>query len=396
MEYHISENLAGMKPSAIREIFKSLADPEMISFSGGNPDPDSFPAESMAEIAQDLFKNHAAAALQYGISEGYGPLREAVTERARRRFGANTPGDETLIVSGGTQGIDLCARTICDPGDTVIAEDPSFIGGLNSFRAVGAHLEGVTLRSDGMDLQELENILKNDKKARMIYTIPSFHNPTGITSTLENRKGVLELAERYGVVIFEDNPYGEIRFDGEDIPPIKAFDKTGTVIFCSSFSKILSPGIRLGYIIGPEAIMRKLVIAKQSEDVHSNLFFQMLAHKYMTEYPIDEHIGEIKKIYRRKAGCMIRALERELPEGVDFTRPQGGLFIWVTLPEQIDMIEFVKELIERKVAVVPGTTFLCDPSQVSHSVRLNYSMPSEEQIENGCRIIGDLLKEKLG
>ncbi|MBQ3792398.1 MAG: PLP-dependent aminotransferase family protein, partial [Clostridia bacterium] len=320
-DYPISDFLAGMKPSAIREIFKSLSDPKIISFSGGNPDPQSFPARDMAKIAQDLFENHAAQALQYGISEGYEPLRKAVTERVERVFHIHTPGDETLIVTGGTQGIELTCRTLCNPGDTVIAENPSFIGALNSFRVCGCRIRGVTLRDDGMDLDELEAVLKSDPRVRMIYTIPTFQNPTGRTSSKENREAVLKLATRYNVMILEDNPYGELRFAGEDVPTIKSMDHDGQVIYCSSFSKILSSGMRIGYLIGPEPVMQKLIIGKQCEDVHTNLFFQMLTSEYMNHYPLDKHIREIQAIYRKKAFLMISELEKDLPGCVSFTRP---------------------------------------------------------------------------
>lgn len=393
MEYRISDSLAALKPSAIREIFKSLTDPTIISFSGGNPDPESFPAEEMGVIAADLFKNHAAQALQYGITEGYEPLRQAITERMAKRFNIHTPGDITLVVTGGTQGIELTCRTLCNPGDTVIAEDPSFIGALNSFRACGCKIKGVTLHKDGMDLEELEAILKSDKKVRMIYTIPTFQNPTGLTSSLENRKAVYALAKKYNVMILEDNPYGELRFAGEDVPTIKSMDEDGIVIYCSSFSKILSSGMRIGYLIGPAPVLQKLVVGKQCEDVHTNLFFQMLTNTYMRDYPLDEHIASIQDIYREKCGLMLAGLDKNMPEGFSYTRPQGGLFIWLTLPENIDMMTFVREALARKVAVVPGTAFNCDTEAPSNAVRLNYSMPSKENITKGCEILGQLAKD---
>jgi len=395
MEYKISDALASLKPSAIREIFKSLSDPTIISFAAGNPSPLSFPVEEMAAISADLFRNSAAQALQYGITEGYMPLREAVKARLKSRFSIDREGDTTIIVTGGTQGLELTCRALCNPGDTVVAEMPSFIGALNSFRACGCKLTGVTLKEDGMDLDMLEDVLKNDPKVRMIYTIPTFQNPAGLTSTEENRRGVYALAKKYGVMILEDNPYGELRFAGKEVPTIKSMDEDGIVMYCSSFSKILSAGIRVGYISGPDAIVQKMVVAKQCEDVHTNLFFQMLTHRYMTECDLDGHIKSIQDLYRGKCELMLKMLDEVMPKEITYTRPEGGLFLWATLPEKIDMNTFVKEAIVRKVAVVPGTAFNCDTEASSPSFRMNYSTPSDDDIVRGCRILGDLAKDML-
>ena len=395
MEYRISDSLANLKPSAIREIFKSLTDPTIISFSGGNPSPLSFPVEKMAAISADIFATSASSALQYGITEGYTPLRDAVKARIKTRFGIDREGDSTIIVTGGTQGLELTCRTLCNPGDTVVAENPSFIGALNSFRATGCNVKGVTLREDGMDLSELEAILKTDDRVRMIYTIPTFQNPAGTTSTEANRRGVYALAKKYGVMILEDNPYGELRFAGKDVPTIKSMDTDGIVFYCSSFSKILSSGMRVGFLVGPEEVMQKVVVAKQCEDVHTNLFFQMLTYRFMTECDLDAHIRSIQDLYRGKCELMLRSLDEYMPKEITYTRPEGGLFLWMTLPEKIDMTAFVKEALARKVAVVPGTAFNCDTAAPSPSVRLNYSMPSDENIVRGCKILGELAAEML-
>ena len=396
MEYRISDPLSNLKPSAIREIFKSLTDPTIISLAAGNPNPLSFPVEDMARISADLFRENASQALQYGISEGYPALRQAVRDRMRARFGSLRQGDNTIIVSGGTQGIELTCRTLCNPGDTVVVENPSFIGSLNAFRAAGCRLRGVTLRKDGMDLDELETILSSDDRVRLIYTIPNFQNPAGLTSTEENRRAVYALAVRYGVMILEDDPYGELRFAGTDVPTIKSMDTEGAVMYCSSFSKILSSGIRLGYLCGPDEIIQKAVVAKQCEDVHSNQFFQMLTYRYMTECDLDGHIREIRKLYGAKCRLMLSVLDEKMPQEVTYTRPEGGLFLWATLPERADMLTFVKKAIERKVAVVPGTAFNCDPDAPSSSFRLNYSTPSDDDIVRGCTILADLAGEMLG
>ncbi len=403
MTYKFSDKVANLKPSAIREIFKSMSDPAMISFAAGNPSPESFPVEDLARLSADIFRTASTQALQYSITEGYPALRKITAERVKAKFNigrAVSAGDkytdDTIIVSGGQQGIELAAKVLCNEGDAVICENPTFIGGLNAFRSLGARTVGVPLLSDGPDTDALEETIKKTPNAKLLYLIPTFHNPTGITASLEKRIKIYEIAKKYGIIIFEDNPYGELRFSGEEIPTIKSLDTEGLVIYCSSFSKILSAGMRVGYITAPEEIVQKMVVAKQSEDVHTNIFFQMLCHRFMTECDLDGHVEKIRGIYRRKCALMINGLEENLPAAVSFTRPEGGLFIWVTLPRGSDMLEFVKCAVSKKVAVVPGTTFNCDTTAPSYSVRLNYSTPSDEQIITGCRRLGETAKEFLG
>ncbi len=396
MEYRISDKLAALKPSAIREIFKSLSDPTIISFAAGNPSPLSFPADELGEISADIFKNQASLALQYGITEGYPPLRQAVSARIRDKFSVGSDNDETIITTGGQQGIELLCKALCNEGDAVICENPSFIGALNAFRSNGAETIGVPLREDGIDTAILEETLKNTPHAKILYLIPTFQNPAGTTSTLENRKAVYELAKKYGIVILEDNPYGELRFAGEDVPTYKSFDTEGLVVYCSSFSKILSAGMRVGFVCGPKDLIQKMVVAKQVEDVHTNQFFQMLCHRYMTEYDLDAHIAKIRALYKSKCDLMLSELDKNMPKCVKYTRPEGGLFLWCTLPDGADSAHFIKAALEKKVAVVPGTAFNCDTEAKSDSFRLNYSMPSDEDIVRGIRILSDLAREMYG
>ena len=396
MEYRISDKLAALKPSAIREIFKSLSDPTIISFAAGNPSPLSFPADELGEISADIFRNQSALALQYGITEGYPPLRQAVSARIMDKFGIGSDNDETIITTGGQQGIELLCKALCNEGDAVICENPSFIGALNAFRSNGAETIGVPLREDGIDTVILEETLKNTPNAKILYLIPTFQNPAGTTSTLENRKAVYELAKKYGIVILEDNPYGELRFAGENVPTYKSFDTEGLVVYCSSFSKILSAGMRVGFVCGPKDLIQKMVVAKQVEDVHTNQFFQMLCHRYMTEYDLDAHIAKIRALYKSKCDLMLSELDKNMPKCVKYTRPEGGLFLWCTLPDGADSAPFIKAALEKKVAVVPGTAFNCDTEAKSDSFRLNYSMPSDEDIVRGIRILSDLAREMYG
>lgn len=388
MEYKFSNKLARLKPSAIREIFKSLSDPNVISFAAGNPAAESFPIEDIRHISADILERTPIEALQYSRTEGYPPLCDALRARLSRR-GIGTPDDEILVTSGGNQGIELTAKVLCNEGDAVICEEPSFIGALNAFRSNGARTIGVPLEADGIDVAALGRVLEREKRARLIYLIPNFQNPAGITTSQKKRREIYELALKFGVPILEDDPYGELRFAGEDVPTIKSIDREGAVIYCSSFSKILSAGMRVGYVCAPAPIVQKLVVAKQVEDVHTNIHFQMLCHRYMTECDIDAHIRDIRAIYRHKCALMLSGLERELPSSIAFTRPEGGLFVLCTLPEGAELDRFVAEALRRGVAVVPGSAFLCDPEGRALSFRLNYSTPSDDEIVEGCRRLGE-------
>ena len=395
MEFIFSNKVEPLKPSAIREIFKSLTNPNVISFAAGNPSPLSFPVEKLKVIADRIFEESASASLQYGITEGYMPLRNQVADRLKSKFKTGADFDETIITSGGQQAIDLVAKVLCNEGDTVVCENPSFIGALNAFRSHGAVLKGLDAGLDGINPDELENLLKTDKKVKLIYLIPTFQNPSGITMSLEKRKAVLEIAKKYRVPIIEDNPYGELRFSGKDVPTIKSMDDEGIVAYCGSFSKILSAGMRVGFLCAHKDLIQKVAVVKQTNDVHTNQFFQMLCSGFISEYGLDEHIKSICDLYRDNCTTMISCMEEYFPENVSFTRPDGGLFLWCTCPEGTDMKKLIDTFVKNDVAVVPGSTFLPDLTKQSYSFRLNYSMPTKEQIEKGIGILGNALKNSL-
>lgn len=390
MEYIFSNKVRDMKPSAIREIFKSLSDPNVISFAAGNPSPLSFPVEKMHTVAEEIFQNEASFAFQYGITEGYPRLREQVALRLKERFNTGSDNDDVIITTGGQQGIDLCAKVLCNEGDVVICENPSFIGALNAFRSYNTKLVGIDLENDGMNIEALENALKANPNAKMIYVIPTFQNPAGITTSLEKRKAILELAKKYDVIILEDNPYGELRFSGEDVPTIKSLDTEGRVVYCSSFSKILSAGMRIGFVCGPKELVQKIVVVKQVNDVHTNLFFQMVASKFIDKYGLDEHIDFIKDLYRKKCNLMLSELDKHIAGKAEYTRPEGGLFIWLTVKGG-DGDEIAKKAIANKLAVVTGSSFNPIQGGYSPSVRLNYSTPSDEQIIEGVKRLASVL-----
>lgn len=390
MEFMFSDKVKEMKPSAIREIFKSLSDPNVISFAAGNPSPLSFPVDKMKDVADDIFANQASVAFQYGITEGYPRLREQVRTRLKDRFNTGTEDDEVIITTGGQQGIDLCAKVLCNEGDTVICENPSFIGALNAFRSYNTNLVGVDLEDDGMNIEALENALKANPNTKIIYVIPTFQNPAGITTSLEKRKAILELAKKYNVLILEDNPYGELRFAGEDVPTIKSLDTDGRVLYCSSFSKILSAGMRIGFVCGPKALVQKIVVVKQVNDVHTNQFFQMVASGFIDKYGLDDHIDFIKNLYRDKCNLMLSCLDKYVGDKAKYTRPEGGLFIWLTV-DGANGDDLAKRAIENKVAVVTGSSFNPIQGGYSPSIRLNYSTPSDEQIIEGVKRLASIL-----
>ena len=395
MQYTFSDRISNLHPSAIREILKN-SDPNVISLAAGNPAVESFPVAEMKEIADNIFDTASGIAFQYGITEGYPRLRQLVMKRQKEKYGIGNENDDIMIISGGTQAMDLSTKVLVNEGDTILSEDPAFVGALNTFRSYAAHLVGIPMEDDGMDIAALEKALKENKNVKMLYTIPSFHNPLGICTSLEKRKEIYRLCCEYGVMILEDNPYGELRFDGEDIPTLKSMDTEGIVIYTSSFSKVMSAGIRLGFVIAPKPVLDKMAVGKQAVDTHSNLFFQMLIADYMEKYDYDGHIQMIRDLYRHKSGLMLDEIRKGFPESVKYTVPQGGLFLWCTLPEGADMLKFVQFAKSKGVAIGPGIAFNVDESAPSRCFRLNYSTPTDEKLVAGTRILGEALHEFLG
>lgn len=392
MSYTISKKYASMKPSAVREILKATSQPGMIAFAGGSPAVEAFPCDEVKKLSAEILAEDPVSALVYGVSEGYEPLRDTVKAWLKKRNGIGTDDDTVIITSGGTQVMDIATRILTDEGDTVICEEPSFIGSLNAFRSHGCKLKGVPIDRDGMNIDALEQVIKETPRAKFIYTIPNFQNPGGTTLSWEKRKRMYRLAKENGLVIVEDDPYGNLRTAGEAIPAIKTLDRDGIVIYAGSFSKILAPGIRVAYAVVPSKMAGSFTIGKQVSDVHTGVLNQMIVHRWFEEYDVDAHIDRICKVYRRKLNLMCDMLDEHCPE-IQYVRPQGGLFLWARLPDNVDMTDYCNRLVERRVAVVPGSAFLIDDTAGCSYVRLNFSTPDDDSIVEGVKIMGETLRE---
>lgn len=396
MEYKFSDKVAGLKASAIREILKFTADPEVISFAAGNPAREAFPKEKIAEISAELFRDDPILALQYSVTEGYTPLRDFLKGWMTEKGCFHKEFDDLIITSGGQQANELSCKVLLNEGDTLICESPSFIGSLNAFRSYNVNLVGVDMDDDGINLEKLENALKTEKNVKILYLIPNFQNPTGRTMSFAKRKAVYELACKYDFIILEDDPYGELRFAGENVPTIKSLDTEGRVIYSSTFSKLISSGFRTGYCSAPAEIIQKMVVCKQVSDVHSNIWAQVVSYRFMSTVDREAHFNKLRDIYREKCDLMCSYIDNGFSKKIKYIKPEGGLFIWCTLPDDCDMNAFCKKAVQDyKIAVVPGNSFNIKEDEVSHAIRLNYSTPTNEQIKKGMEILARMTREML-
>ena len=375
--------------SAIREIFKVIAQPGMISFAGGNPSPDALPDRQVSELAQDVLARDGKAILQYGATEGYRPFLDSLKAYVEKQLGIEIPA--VLPVTGSTQAMDLLCKALIDPGDAVLVENPSFLGNLQCLKLYQANLVPVESDDDGLLPDDLEKkILQYHPK--MLYTIPTFQNPTGKTLPEERRKAVAQLANRYGMIVAEDDPYRDLRYEGNACHSIKYYDENGWVMFLGSFSKIISPGLRVGYIAGDASVIRKCTVGKQSTDVHTANLNQAIVDQYLRRNLLPSHIHTICEGYRAKMLQMLTCLEN-YPDGVRFTHPQGGLFIWAELPEKIDAVKMLSSAVDRKVAYVPGTYFCVDGGHLN-TIRLNFSNSTPEQITAGMNSLREIIEQQ--
>ena len=392
MKYSFSSRIQGVHPSAIREIFKVLEDPTIISFAAGSPSPDTFPAAELGELAQELFASRYAQAFQYGISEGYGPLREQTAARLKHKYNTGRDTDAIMITSGGQQALDLAVKVLANEGGTILCENPSFVGALNGIRSYGVNLLGIPMDDEGMDTEALASLLAKNSQFRLLYTIPTFQNPTGVTMSAARRRHLMELAARHDLIILEDNPYHELRYSGDPLPTLKSMDIEGRVIYMGSYSKVIAPGIRMGYVCANQDLIAKMTVAKQVTDVHTNQFFQMLVSSYLTHCELDAHIEECRHVYRAKRDRML-SHESAFEGRISFTHPDGGLFLWCQLPDGGDSDAFGRAAVARKVALVPGSAFTAVQNEISPGFRLNFSLPTLEQIDAGMQILAALARD---
>jgi len=391
-----SERAKGMRASEIRELLKVAKQKGVISLAGGFPDPTLFPTEQIREVSDYVLKNYGKEALQYGVTEGLKQLRELLVEKMRKE-GVNASLDNLIITTASQQGLDLVAKVFINPGDTVIVESPSYLGALQAFNAFQAKFVDVRINKDGIDTSLLEESIKKLRKEgikpKFIYVVPNFHNPTGVTLSLERRKKIIEISERYQIPIIEDDPYGEVRFEGERVPSLISMD-ISHVIALRTFSKILSPGLRLGWIVGDPQAVRKIVIAKQAADLCSPSITQFIVYEFLKRGYLEPYLETVRREYKKKRDAMLQAMEKYFPSEVKWTNPEGGLFVWVTCPEYINTEELFYEAIEEKVAFVIGAAFYAHRN-IHNCMRLNFSLPSMEQIEEGIKRLGNLLKKKI-
>ena len=395
MEYTFSKRVSALQPSAIREILKATANPDIIPFAAGNPDVAAFPIDDVNEISARIFKELPITALQYGVTEGYEPLRKRVSAYMKEKHDIGRDFDNIIITSGATQIMDLATKSLCNFGDVIVCENPSFIGSLNCFRSYGCKLKGVPVEADGMDMNALEKVLKETENVRFIYTIPNFQNPSGRTMSLEKRKTLYELAKKYSVLIIEDNPYGDLRVSGENVPTIKSMDEDGLVIYAGSFSKVLAPGIRVAFTVAPAAVVAKMTVCKQGQDVHTAMFNQMLVDEWMKTTDFEAHIDKIRDIYRRKLNLMCDIIDKDFAGFFNYVRPEGGMFVWCDLPENVEMMDFVQRAVAEKVAVVPGVAFMVEDGDTTNSIRMNFTTPSDENIVKGMARLKKVMNDVL-
>ena len=393
MKFTYAKRMDNIKASEIRELLKLTQKPEIISFAGGLPAPESFPVKELVEIGRKVLEETGTQALQYGSTEGFPPLREAISQRMAKVM-VDVTADDILVTSGSQQGLDFAAKIFINPGDVIICESPTYLGAINAFRAYEPEFVEVGIDNEGMIMEDLENALKENANAKFIYVIPDFQNPSGKTWSIERRKKLIELANKYDVVILEDNPYGELRFEGEILPAVKHYDTEDRVIFLGTFSKILCPGLRLGWVAAGPEILNKFIMIKQGADLQSSTISQMEVAKFLEEYSIDDHIAGIIELYRGRRDLMMKTIKEEFPKEATYTYPEGGLFTWVVLPEYMNARELAVEALKQNVAYVPGGSFYPNGGN-ENTFRLNYSNMDDERIVEGITRLGKVLKDAI-
>jgi 2-aminoadipate transaminase len=399
MKRYLSKRASGAKRSAIRELLKLTEKPDIISFAGGCPAPETFPHDEFAEIAADELRGNYENVLQYGLTEGSQTLRRVIVDWLRPQ-GLDVSADQVLVTTASQQALDLLSKALIDPGDVIFVEAPTYLAALQTFSLFEADKIPVPMEEDGMNLDILEQKITQARHAgkilKAVYVIPDFQNPSGITMSLAKRKRLLEIARKQELLIFEDDPYSQLRFTGEMLPSIRSLDDEGRVILIMTFSKVLAAGMRLGLVVADASFMDVLVRVKQATDLCTSKLIQHIAARYIRDYGMEQHLTEIREVYHVKRDAMIAALEKYMPkdEGITWTHPEGGLFLWVRLPEEIDTEEMFPRAIENKVAYVVGKAFYVD-GRGQNEMRLSFSLGSTERIEEGIRRLSKVVREQL-
>ncbi|MBX2843526.1 MAG: PLP-dependent aminotransferase family protein [Flammeovirgaceae bacterium] len=389
-EILFSEGIKQIPTSYIREILKVTADPDMISFAGGLPNPALFPVEEIKKVTAEILNKEAANILQYAKSEGYLPLREFIANRYKEKYNLEVSPEEILITNGSQQALDLIGKVFLNPGDQVLLEKPSYLGAIQSFSFYQPKFITVPLEADGPDIEHLNKIL-SIQKPKFFYSIPNFQNPSGITYSESKRKTVCEAVINNNLLLVEDDPYGEINFSGEMYPPLKTqIGNKG--ILLGTFSKIVAPGLRLGWVVAEKSIIKQLIRAKQASDLHSNNLSQRIIYQYLNQFNLENHLEKLRSNYKLQCNWMIAAMRKYFPKEINYMEPKGGMFIWVQLPKGFSVMDLAKETIKQKVVFVPGNTFYVDGSG-ENTFRLNFSNSDEKTIEKGIKRMGKILEQ---
>lgn len=396
MEYKFAKRMDSMQASAVREILKVTQRPEVISFAGGLPAPELFPVDEIAKVCAEVCKDEGRKVLQYATTEGNSGLRQKIADRTNRKYKSNLKAENILITTGSQQNLDLAGKIFFDEGDVVLMESPTYLAAINAFKAYGPEFKEVPTDEKGMIPEELEKILASTPKIKLIYVIPDFQNPTGICWTLERRKAFMDLINKYEVPVLEDNPYGELRYDGETLPSLMSMDTKGLVMGMGTFSKTFCPGLRIGWLAANTTLLAEFVKVKQSADLHTSAFDQAIIDRYMDEYSLDEHVKEINALYKHRRDLLIKTMEETFKDGTTWTHPDGGLFLWLTFPEGVSARKVFDKCIEKNVAGVLGEFFYPNGHN-DHHMRINYSnMPDDRIVEGIHRMAAALQEVKEG
>ena len=394
MTMKFAKRMERLQASEIRELLKLTQKPEIISFAGGLPAPELFPVEELAKVAEDVLKSEGRQLLQYATTEGRPSLRQKIADRMLAKYNTKVSPDEILITTGSQQCLDFAGKLFLDPGDIVLCESPSYLGALNAFNAYEPNFVEVPTDDGGLIPEELDKILSTTERCKFIYVIPDFQNPTGRTWSMERRIKFMEVVNKHNLPVLEDNPYGELRFEGEILPSLKSMDTKGLVMFLGTFSKIFCPGLRLGWVAAVPDVVSEFVKIKQSADLHTSNFDQGLADAYIENYDLDAHVEQIKALYKHRRDVIIESMEKMMPEGVKWTHPEGGLFLWLTFPQGVSAAQVFMKCIEKNVAGVTGDAFFPN-GKTDRNMRINYSNMPDEKIAEGIRRMSEAIKESM-